>query len=329
MFKRYFAVIILIVMSAFFVVSCGTKDEMNIEDEVSKALIEGGVTVESLDDLEPATTETETLKEAEEETEAANDNNTAVSDATENAKTVNQSAGTAGTGNKPSSDKKTGDVETKEENKKESEPDGRTVNLFLGNTSTSTDFNIKFEVATDSGFAGIAWGGTKEHAGRAPVNTDVTDDANLDEYYVVSFDCTREIPRLYTFRYKDGYIFDEQYTNIDFMFPEMSMFTSVQHIVEIKVSGMTATTYLDSYKIADTALNSPKPCGLIGTYVMNGNYHEYIDNLFVAEGYEGDGEWIYSDDFAGKANLFSPELRTSKGRLYVRSGYYTVPSKSK
>ncbi len=192
-----------------------------------------------------------------------------------------------------------------------SDTGAKSVNPFLGDTSTATSFNIKFNIETDSGLAGITWGSA---------------DGRTGEYYLFAFDCTRDIPRLYTCRRQGDDVYDEVYTNLDFMFPEMVMFTSVEHIVEIQVSGMTATTYLDSYKVCDTALDSLKSAGQIGMWVMKGNYHEYIDNLFVAEGAEGDGEWIYSDDFSKRNNLFSPELKTDAGRLYVTAGYHVAPS---
>ena len=187
------------------------------------------------------------------------------------------------------------------------------INPFLGSTSTATSFDIRFNIETDSGVAGITWGSM---------------DGRDGEYYLFAFDCTRDIPMLYTSRRQGDAVYDEQYTNLDFMYPEMIMFTSVEHIVEISVSQTTATTYLDKYKVCDTTLNEAKPVGQIGTWVQKGNYHEYIDNLFVAEDVDGGGEWIYSEDFARRDNLFSPELKTDSGRLYATSGYHVAPLKN-
>ena len=186
------------------------------------------------------------------------------------------------------------------------------INPFLGSTSTATSFNITFNIETDSGVAGITWGSM---------------DGKNGEYYLFAFDCTRDIPMLYTSRRQGNDVCDEEYTNLDFLYPEMSMFNTVEHIVEIRVSQTTATTYLDKYKVCDTVLDSAKPVGQIGVWVQKGDYHEYIDNLFVAEDIDGGGEWIYSEDFHGRNNLFSPELKTVSGRLYASAGYHVAPLK--
>ncbi|MBO4899570.1 MAG: hypothetical protein J5509_04705 [Lachnospiraceae bacterium] len=197
-------------------------------------------------------------------------------------------------------------------NAKDEDTGAVSINPFLGSTSTATSFDIRFNIETDSGVAGITWGSM---------------DGRNGEYYLFAFDCTRDIPMLYTSRRQGDAVYDEQYTNLDFMYPEMVMFTSVEHIVEITVSQTTATTYLDKYKVCETTLHEAKPVGQFGTWVQKGNYHEYIDNLFVAEDVDGGGEWIYSEDFAGRNNLFSPELKTVNGRLYATAGYHVAPLK--
>ena len=45
------------------------------------------------------------------------------------------------------------------------------------------------------------------------------------------------------------------------------------------------------------------------------------------EDVDGGGEWIYSEDFARRDNLFSPELKTVSGRLYATAGYHVAPLK--
>ncbi len=286
------ASVIMCAVMILALAGCGSEPEISVEDQVAQALSE-----ERNVEVIPPADETA-------DTDAAG-------------ASVDGSAGTSGTmttaAGKPvsSSADKTGD-NALDTSGAVSDTGAKSVNPFLGDTSTATSFNIKFNIETDSGLAGITWGST---------------DGRDGEYYLFAFDCTRDIPRLYTCRRQGDDIYDEVYTNLDFMFPEMVMFTSVEHIVEIKVSGMTATTYLDSYKVCDTSLDSLKSAGQIGMWVMKGNYHEYIDNLFVAEGTEGDGEWIYSDDFAKRNNLFSPELKTVSGRLYVTAGYHVAPSK--
>ena len=288
---------ILILATSLLLTSCGSSDTKSVEDEVSERLIESIEPTDLTNNMADAsligdnarsegTTHGTTLSDLpniEEKTD----------------KTVSSPTATArGTTSKPA---------TKATEKPQN------LNPFLGDTSTATDYNIKFKIETDSGVAGITFG---------------SNDGTRAEYYLFAFDCTRDVPRLYTSRRIDDAVYDEEYTYLDFMYPEMQMFTDVQHIIEIKVSGNTATTYLDSYKVCDTALKEAKPCGQIGTWVMDGNYHEYIDDLFVAEGIEGDGEWIYSDDFSRASNLFYPDLKTRSGKLYATTGYYTAPSKS-
>ena len=288
---------ILMLATSLLLTSCGSSDTKSVEDEVSERLIES---------IEPADMITDAA-------------DTTLSD--DNAPANGKAYGTT-LSDLPSIDEKTdktGSSPTATARGTTSKPGTKAtekpqnLNPFLGDTSTATDFNIKFKIETDSGVAGITFGSS---------------DGTKAEYYLFAFDCTRDVPRLYTSRRIDDAVYDEEYTYLDFMYPEMQMFTDVQHIIEIKVSGNTATTYLDSYKVCDTALKEAKPCGQIGTWVMDGNYHEYIDDLFVAEGIEGDGEWIYSDDFSRASNLFYPDLKTRSGKLYATTGYYTAPSKS-
>ena len=279
------------------ITSCGSAEQKSVEDEVFERLQEAIPPVE--------------------------ENKTDNADTSVNTPASPQTSMASGDSQAPASDTGAG----KDENKPSSPTatprsttTGKTaetaknINPFLGDTSTATVFNIKFSIETDSGVAGITFG---------------SDDGTDGEYYLFAFDCTRDIPMLYTSRRIKDAVYDEQYTNLDFMYPEMSMFTTVEHIVEIKVNGNIATTYLDSYNVCDTTLKSAKSCGQFGTWVMDGNYHEYIDNLFVAEGLEGDGEWIYSDDFARTSNLFYPDLKPRSGRLYATTGYYTAPHKDK
>ncbi len=298
--------VILLMLCALVLSACGSS-KTSVEDEVSRALLENGITVESLDDLEKPRddagnsgmdTDTEPVRDKD------GDNAVSAEDTFYN-------------------DQKDSAKDTLSD-KSKSVTDIKYENPYLGTASTATSYRIDFEIQTDSGVAGITWGATREHAGEAKINTDKIKANEKDEFYIAAFDCTREIPRFYFARYRDGYVFDESYTNLDFMFPEMVMFTDVQQIVEISVSGMGATVYLDSYKVCDLELDSPKPVGLIGTWISNGDYHAYIDNVFVAEGSEGDGDWIYSDDFSGRANLFSPNFKTISGRLYAEDGYYTT-----
>ena len=282
------------VMSAVIILAltgCSSEPEISVEDQVAQALSEER-NVEAI----PADVTADT-----DGTGTSADGKTGTTDALTT--TAGKPAASSGAGKDDNAHDTSGIT-----------PDtgAKSVNPFLGDTSTATSFNIKFNIATDSGLAGITWGSA---------------DGLDGEYYLFAFDCTRDIPRLYTCRRQGDDVYDEVYTNLDFMFPEMVMFTSVEHVVEIQVSGMTATTYLDKYKVCDTSLDSLKSVGQIGMWVMKGNYHEYIDNLFVAEGAEGDGEWIYSDDFSKRDNLFSPELKTDAGRLYVTSGYHVAPSK--
>ena len=312
--KGIVPVILTVSLVISMLTGCGKTGQESVEDEVTRALLENGVTVESLDDVETpdkdrtASGQTGSVTGGDaDEGEQPGD-----SEADEMQETY------AGSGIKSSSS-----ADNKKYDKKLTNAP-KYVNPYLGTKSTATSYKIDFEIQTDSGVAGITWGASKEHAGEARINTDKTDASEKDEFYIAAFDCTREIPRFYFARYKDGYLYEESYTNLDFMFPEMVMFTGVQQIVEIKVSGMGGEVFLDSYKVCDLELAAPEAMGLIGTWISNGDYHAYIDNVFVAEGYEGDGDWIYSDDFSGRTNLFSPNFRTVRGRLYAEDGYYTT-----
>lgn len=287
----------VLLLSCMTVTSCGSAEPKSVEDEVYERLQEA---IPPIDEERTGNTDTAAGTPASPQT--------AVSSGDSQPAGADTEAG--GDENKPSSPTATPRSTT---TGKAAET-AKNINPFLGDTSTATVFNIKFSIETDSGVAGITFG---------------SDDGTDGEYYLFAFDCTRDIPMLYTSRRIKDAVYDEEYTNLDFMYPEMVMFTSVEHIVEIKVNGNIATTYLDSYKICDTSLKSAKSCGQFGTWVMDGNYHEYIDNLFVAEGIEGDGEWIYSDDFARTSNLFYPDLKPRSGRLYATTGYYTAPHKDK
>lgn len=199
---------------------------------------------------------------------------------------------------------------------KEPKVSGKAVyveNPFLGDTSKATSFNIKFTIQMDCGIAGFTWGAM---------------DDTRDEYYLWAFECTRDFPRLYTSRRKGEDAWDEEYTNLDFMYPEMKMFTDGKHYIEIVVDGNKVTTYLDSYKVTDTTIAQAKPIGQIGTWVMEGDYHAHIDDLFIAEGIKGDGDYIASEDFAKPTSIFSPYLKDENGELYAKAGYYTVMKKS-
>ncbi len=288
---------ILILAISLLLTSCGSSDAKSVEDEVSERLIES---------IEPADM-TNNIADAALAGDNTPADNTTYSTTLSDLPSIDEK--TDKTGNSPTATAR--GTTSKPVAKTTEKP--KNLNPFLGDTSTATDYNIKFKIETDSGVAGITFG---------------SNDGTRAEYYLFAFDCTRDVPRLYTSRRIDDAVYDEEYTYLDFMYPEMQMFTDVQHIIEIKVNGNTATTYLDSYKVCDTALKEAKPCGQIGTWVMDGDYHEYIDDLFVAEGIEGDGEWIYSDDFSRASNLFYPDLKTRSGKLYATTGYYTAPSKS-
>ena len=302
--KKKIALLLIstLLASTFLLTSCGSKSEMSVEDEVYERLQEA---IPPIDETTGNISSAGSAVTGDSGSNTGADQNTAVP-------SVGPAQNTASDddGDKTSSPTAT----ARGGSSAKTTEAAKNVNPFLGDTSTSTVFNIKFSIETDSGVAGITFGST---------------DGTKGEYYLFAFDCTRDIPMLYTSRRNEDAVYDEEYTNLDFMYPEMVMFTGVEHIVEIKVSGNIATTYLDSYKVCDTTLKSAKACGQIGTWVMDGNYHEYIDNLFVAEGYEGDGEWIYSDDFARTSNLFYPDLKPRSGRLYASTGYYTAPHKEK
>ena len=276
------AIVLAIVLAMTMVGGCGNTEEMSVEDQVAEALAD--VSAEPIVDT------------------GADNKADGAGDKAESAEPL------------------TGDEEPElpispvtDYNAKDEDTGAVSINPFLGSTSTATSFDIRFNIETDSGVAGITWGSM---------------DGKNGEYYLFAFDCTRDIPMLYTSRRQGDDVYDEQYTNLDFMYPEMVMFTSVEHIVEISVSQTTATTYLDKYKVCETTLHEAKPVGQFGTWVQKGNYHEYIDNLFVAEDVDGGGDWIYSEDFANRNNLFSPELKTVNGRLYATAGYHVAPLKT-
>lgn len=294
------AALSVLLLSCMLLSSCGRDEQKSVEEEVYERLQEAIPPVE------------ENVSAGADTGAAANTGNVSQDVGSPSGSQASAAEPDAGTkDDKPSSPTATPGGGTSSVKPTEK---AKNVNPFLGDTSTATVFNIKFSIETDSGVAGITFG---------------SDDGTDGEYYLFAFDCTRDIPMLYTSRRIKDAVYDEKYTNLDFMYPEMSMFTTVEHIVEIKVNGNIATTYLDSYKVCDTSLKSARSCGQFGTWVMDGDYHEYIDNLFVAEGLEGDGEWIYSDDFARTSNLFYPDLKPRSGRLYATAGYYTAPHKEK
>ena len=300
------AALSILLLSCLLLTSCGHTEQKSVEEEVYERLQEAIPPIE-----ENATADTGTGDAADTDTAANTGDVSQEAGSSSGSQTSVTESGTGTNDDKPASPTATpggGSSASKLAEK------AKNVNPFLGDTSTSTVFNIKFSIETDSGVAGVTFG---------------SDDGTDGEYYLFAFDCTKEFPYLYTSRRIDDAVYDEVYTPLDFMYPKMDMFTTVEHIVEIKVNGNIASTYLDSYKVCDTTLNSAKSCGQFGTWVMDGNYHEYIDNLFVAEGIEGDGEWIYSDDFAQTSNLFYPDLKPRAGRLYAKSGYYTAPHKDK
>ena len=305
--KKIIAYIAITALCAVLLGGCGKTSSLSVEEEVEKALADER-NIEDIPASDPDSVEI-----------PGDEDKGVTADSISGSGSKNGLGTSAGTGTASSDDTNTKPGSSTSDSGKTSSPKGsstetpaRNINPFLGDTSKATSFNIGFNIETDSGLAGITWGSTKGTDG---------------EYYLFAFDCTREFPRLYTARRNGEDVYDEVYTNLDFMFPEMIMFSSVEHVVEIRVSGSTATTYLDKYKVCDTDLNEAKPVGQIGVWVMEGDYHEYIDNLFVAEGYDGTGEWIYSDDFSRRDNLFAPELVSQQGRLYVPAGYHTAPSK--
>ncbi len=294
------AAISVLLLSCMVLTSCGRTEQKSVEEEVYERLQEAIPPVEENGSYTADTYPVADTGEVSDESGSSLGSQTSVTE-----------SGTGTNDDKPAGPTATPGGGTSSVKPAEK---AKNVNPFLGDTSTSTVFNIKFSIETDSGVAGVTFG---------------SDDGTDGEYYLFAFDCTKEYPYLYTSRRIDDAIYDEAYTPLDFMYPKMDMFTTVEHIVEIKVNGNIASTYLDNYKVCDTTLNSAKSCGQFGTWVMDGNYHEYIDNLFVAEGIEGDGEWIYSDDFAQTSNLFYPDLKPRAGRLYAKSGYYTAPHKDK
>lgn len=193
-------------------------------------------------------------------------------------------------------------------------------NPFLGYKSTSTKYDIKYTFQADSGIAGFTWG---------------SDSIEEGSYYLWAFDLMDEFPKLYTcYREpgsngKEDYVLDEVYTNLDMMYPEMSMFTDSEHYIEIVVDGTQTITYLDSVEVARITLREAKTIGYIGTWVLDGKYTAYFDDLFIAEGVKGDGDWLYSEDFSGKLNIFNPYLKNENGRLRAGAGYVTVPDTTK
>ncbi|SCY78642.1 hypothetical protein SAMN02910292_02909 [Lachnospiraceae bacterium XBB2008] len=279
--KKTAALMLTFMLAASAIGGCGRTEEMSVEDQVAEALADSAYT----DGDSSSGVHTEPIPAEPDENRPDKKEGTIVQ------------APASPVTDYAAKDEDTGAV---------------SINPFLGSSSTATSFDIRFNIETDSGVAGITWGSM---------------DGKDGEYYLFAFDCTRDIPMLYTSRRQGDAVYDEQYTNLDFMYPEMVMFTSVEHIVEIRVSQTTATTYLDKYKVCETTLNEAKPVGQFGTWVQKGNYHEYIDNLFVAEDVDGGGEWIYSEDFARRDNLFSPELKTVSGRLYATAGYHVAPLK--
>ncbi|MCR5596447.1 MAG: hypothetical protein K6G12_11400 [Lachnospiraceae bacterium] len=296
MIKKIISITAVSLMMINMLCACGKSDQMSVEDEVAMAL-EDYVSREEI----PAEDNTGVAAEQNADTD------------TEEKSTMNSSV--TKDESKTDSDSETKDTSPKATaaaSSKKADTGAVCINPFLGSTSTATSFYISFNIETDSGVAGITWG-----------SMDGTDG----EYYLFAFDCTRDIPMLYTSRRQGDAVYDETYTNLDFMYPEMVMFTSVEHIVEIVVSQTTATVYLDKYKVCDTILKTAKPVGQFGTWVQDGDYHEYIDNLFVAEDVDGQGDWIYSDDFAHRNNLFAPALKTESGRLYATAGYHVAPKK--
>lgn len=279
-------------MSVAGLTGCGDKDK-TVEDQVAEALAEDGAEALAEDGAE-VERDIEQLEE--------NDANDGDADGT------TEGAGVNSTGESETS--VAGNSEELSTNAKQPTGPVYGVNPFLGDESKATSYDIKFTIETDSGIAGFTWGST---------------DGTKGEYYLVAFDCTRDIPRLYTCRRNGNDIYDEVYTNLDFMYPEMDMFTKIPHYIEIKVNDTKATVYLDSYTVTDVALNHATVAGQIGTWVMKGDYHAYFDDITVIEGVDGAGDWIYSEAFAEKTSIFSPKLKTEKGRLYAKSGYYTVP----
>lgn len=191
-------------------------------------------------------------------------------------------------------------------------------NPFVGYESKETSYNIKFTFQADSGIAGFTWG---------------SDNGTEGEYYLFAFEMVREFPRLYTSKREydkktgEEMVWDEEYTNLDMMYPEMSMFTGCAHYIEIAVDGSVAVTKLDSVEVARTNLSESKTIGQIGTWVLDGDYSAYFDDIHIAEGVDGSGDYLYSEDFSKKISIFSPYLKTENGRLYAKSGYYTVPTK--
>lgn len=188
------------------------------------------------------------------------------------------------------------------------------INPFLGYKSTSTSYDIKYTIQTDSGVVGFSWGSM---------------DGCDGEYYLWAFDLTDTFPKLYTSRrtpYEDGTegVWEEEYTNLDFMYPEMKMFSDIEHYVEIVVDGKHVSTYLDSYLVNETDVAAEKNIGQIGVWVQKGNFHALFDDFYIVEGVHADGDYLYSEDFSGEGNIFSPYLKAQDGRLYAGAGYVTV-----
>jgi len=208
-------------------------------------------------------------------------------------------------------------------------------NPFLGYNSTSTKYNIKYSINTDSGIAGIAWGFTDdENAKVSSTGNRITGKATKtpgSDFYVAGIDLTGdEFPKFYLSRRqidpKDGseMILEEQTQNLDIMYTRNSEYIGQMHFVELQIDGTNIQVILDSVPVMSATLHDSRPIGQIGTYVTIGDYHADFDDLKVLEGVNGDGEYLYVEDFSGKTNIFSPYLKTKNGILNAKSGLYMV-----
>ena len=324
------AVVVGSMLSLSLLTACGQKKDITVEDEVAQALLEenniAGTVMEEEGD---STSSTTTGEEIDSVTSSDDELSQIASDDKENQNTETKKETVAESS--PSNVEKYDDTPITDKT--------FVKNPYVGYNSKSTDYDIKFTLDTDSGLVCFVWG-YKDGADKAD-KTDMTPSGNHitgkkianpgSDYYMVGIDMTYDFPRLYVARRgidaKTGLenVYEESYTNLDMMYPEMDMYRGTEHYLEIQVSGMHMEVKLDSYPVYDGSLADARPIGQIGTWVQKGNYHATFDDLFAQEGFQGGGDWLYYDEFEDKASVFSPYLSTSKGKLYAKSGLYFVP----
>ena len=284
---RLIAMILIMAFVLILVSGCGKKEELSVEEEVERNL---------------------------EQINEAKTDNASITDKTDKTGLTDE-AGSEADPKKISTDDGTSTGKETDKSDADKQTYGKiyvTENPFLGYSSTAVSYDIKFKIQTDSGIAGIIWG------------LDPKDDDS--EYYLWSFDLTREFPRLYTCRRQEENVWDEVYTNLDIMYPEMNMFSGGEHIVEISVDGTKVTTYLDTCPVFETELKEAKPIGRIGTWVMEGDYYAWFDDLNIREGADGSGDYLYVEDFAKKSCILPSKTGTENGRFKAPAGITVIPA---